>query len=51
MEMGAHGYVHKDGRIQALPEQLGMIVRSATARRTACLARDSARLTAPESTA
>jgi DNA-binding NarL/FixJ family response regulator len=50
MAMGAHGYVHKDGRIQALPEKLGMIVRGATAQRAACQARDSARPIAPEST-
>ena len=26
MSMGANGYIHKDGRIQALPEQLRVIV-------------------------
>ena len=32
---GANGYIHKDGRIQALPEQLRVIVRSVTAERAA----------------
>jgi DNA-binding NarL/FixJ family response regulator len=49
MEMGANGYIHKDGRIQALPEQLRMIVRGATAERSARSARNSARLATPES--
>ncbi len=48
MDMGANGYIHKDGRIQALPEQLRMIVRSATAGRTARQARESAQLTGPD---
>lgn len=49
MGMGAHGYIHKGGRIQALPEQLRMIVRSATAERTARQARQAAQLRSPES--
>ncbi len=48
MGMGANGYIHKDGRIQALPEQLRVIVRSVTAERAAHQARKSARLTDPE---
>jgi DNA-binding NarL/FixJ family response regulator len=39
MAMGASGYIHKDGRIQAIPEQLCMIVRGATAERAARSAR------------
>ena len=35
MDMGANGYIHKDGRIQALPEQLRVIVRGVTAERAA----------------
>jgi len=40
--MGANGYIHKDGRILALPEQLRVIVGGATAERAARKARDSA---------
>lgn len=42
MSMGAHGYIHKDGRIQALPEQLRVIVGGVTAQRAAQLAREAA---------
>ena len=42
MSMGANGYIHKDGRIQALPEQLRVIVGGANAHRAAQLARQSA---------
>jgi DNA-binding NarL/FixJ family response regulator len=42
MSLGANGYIHKDGRIQALPEQLRMIVRGATAARAASSARAAA---------
>ncbi len=49
MDMGANGYIHKDGRIQALPEQLRVIVRGVTAERAARAARSSAQLTTPES--
>ena len=42
MSMGANGYIHKDGRIQALPEQLRVIVGGANAYRAAQLARQSA---------
>ena len=43
MTLGANGYIHKDGRIQALPEQLRVIVGSATAERTARRAREATR--------
>ena len=43
MALGANGYIHKDGRIQALPEQLRVIVRGATAARAASTARAAAR--------
>ncbi len=49
MDMGANGYIHKDGRIQALPEQLRVIVRGVTAERAARKARGSAHHTTPES--
>lgn len=49
MEMGANGYIHKDGRIQALPEQLRVIVGGVTAQRAARSARDAARSTNTES--
>jgi DNA-binding NarL/FixJ family response regulator len=49
LAMGANGYIHKDGRIQALPEQLRVIVSGATAQRAARLARDSAQPASPES--
>ncbi len=42
LSMGAHGYLHKDGRIQALPEQLRVIVGSVVAERTARHARETA---------
>ena len=42
LSMGAHGYIHKDGRIQALPEQLRVIVAGVTAQRAAQLARAQA---------
>lgn len=43
LSMGAHGYIHKDGRIQALPEQLSVIVRGVYAERAARRAKDSTR--------
>jgi DNA-binding NarL/FixJ family response regulator len=43
MSLGANGYIHKDGRIQALPEQLRVIVGSAMAERAARKAREVAR--------
>ncbi|MCW2760683.1 MAG: ATP-binding region, ATPase domain protein [Marmoricola sp.] len=49
LAMGASGYIHKDGRIQALPEQLRVIVQGATAERAARRARNTAQLTGPES--
>lgn len=48
LAMGASGYIHKDGRIQALPEQLRMIFRGVRAERAARHARTSARLTGPD---
>ena len=42
MSLGANGYIHKDGRIQALPEQLRVIVGGATAQRAARRAREAA---------
>jgi DNA-binding NarL/FixJ family response regulator len=39
MSMGANGYLHKDGRLQALPEQLRVIVGGVTAERAARQAR------------
>ncbi len=48
MDMGANGYIHKDGRIQALPEQVRMIVQGVTAERAARQARNSGQLTGPE---
>ncbi len=47
MSMGANGYIHKDGRIQAIPEQLRMIVRGVKAEREARRARAS-QLAGPE---
>ncbi len=46
---GACGYLHKDGRLPALPEQLRVIVGSVTAERAARLARDSAPSAGPGS--
>jgi len=43
MALGANGYIHKDGRIQALPEQLRVIFTGAMAERAARLAREAAR--------
>ena len=43
MSMGANGYIHKDGRIQALPEQLRVIVGGVNAHRAAQLARQAAK--------
>ena len=40
LALGANGYINKDGRIQALPEQLRVIVRAVTAERAARLARN-----------
>jgi DNA-binding NarL/FixJ family response regulator len=42
MDMGANGYLHKDGRLQALPEQLRVIVGGVIAGRAARHAKDSA---------
>ncbi len=47
MELGANGYIHKDGRLQALPEQLRVIVSGATAQRAARRARDAAKSSTP----
>ncbi len=47
MDLGANGYIQKGGRVQAVPEQLRVIVGSATAERTARLARDSAESATP----
>lgn len=49
MSMGADGYIHKDGRIQALPEQLRVIVGGVSAQRAARRARDAAQTASPES--
>lgn len=49
LAMGASGYIHKDGRIQALPEQLRMIFRGVRAERAARHARNSAQLTGRDS--
>jgi DNA-binding NarL/FixJ family response regulator len=43
MALGANGYIHKDGRIQALPEQLRVIMGGAMAERAARQARDAAK--------
>jgi DNA-binding NarL/FixJ family response regulator len=43
MSLGANGYIHKDGRIQALPEQLRVIVSGAMAERAARKAREAGR--------
>lgn len=43
MSLGANGYIHKDGRIQALPEQLRVIVSGAIAERAARKAREATR--------
>ena len=47
MALGANGYIHKDGRLQALPEQLRVIVGGAIAERAARRARESALPTSP----
>jgi DNA-binding NarL/FixJ family response regulator len=47
MALGANGYIHKDGRIQALPEQLRVIIGGAMAERAARKARDAARQGGP----
>jgi DNA-binding NarL/FixJ family response regulator len=44
MDLGANGYLHKDGRLQALPEQLRVIVGGVIAGRAARHARDSAKV-------
>ena len=41
MSLGANGYIHKDGRVQALPEQIRVIVGGALAERTARKAREA----------
>ena len=41
LAMGANGYIHKDGRIQALPEQIRVIASSVVAQRAARRARES----------
>jgi two-component system chemotaxis response regulator CheB len=43
MSLGANGYIHKDGRIQALPEQLRVIIAGAMAERAARKAREAGR--------
>src|SRR3954451_3651796 len=43
MSLGANGYIHKDGRIQALPEQLRVIIGGAMAERAARKAREAGR--------
>jgi DNA-binding NarL/FixJ family response regulator len=43
MSLGANGYIHKDGRITALPEQLRVIIGGAMAERAARKARETAR--------
>jgi DNA-binding NarL/FixJ family response regulator len=43
MSLGANGYIHKDGRIQALPEQLRVIISGAMAERAARKAREAGR--------
>jgi len=45
MSLGANGYIHKDGRIQALPEQLRVIIGGAMAERAAREAREAGRQT------
>jgi DNA-binding NarL/FixJ family response regulator len=50
MSMGANGYLHKDGRLQALPEQLRVIVGGVTAQRAARQARGSTQPRRPGST-
>ncbi len=47
MALGANGYIHKDGRLQALPEQLRVIVGGAIAERTARRARETASPSSP----
>lgn len=49
MDMGANGYIHKDGRLQALPEQLRVIAGGALAQRAAQHARNSAQPAKPGS--
>ena len=49
MDMGANGYIHKDGRLQALPEQLRVIAGGALAQRAAQHARDAAQPAKPGS--
>ena len=39
--MGANGYIHKDGRIQALPEQVRVIAAGVVAQRAARRARET----------
>lgn len=41
MSMGANGYIHKDGRIQALPEQVRVIAAGVVAQRAARRARET----------
>jgi DNA-binding NarL/FixJ family response regulator len=41
LSMGANGYILKDGRIQALPEQVRVIAASAVAQRAARRAREA----------
>ncbi|MET0997187.1 MAG: response regulator transcription factor [Marmoricola sp.] len=45
MALGANGYIHKDGRLQALPEQLRVIVGGVIAERAARHARNRAQST------
>jgi DNA-binding NarL/FixJ family response regulator len=41
LSMGANGYIHKDGRIQALPEQVRVIAAGVVAQRAAHRARET----------
>jgi DNA-binding NarL/FixJ family response regulator len=47
MAMGANGYLHKNGRLKALPEQLRVIVGGVIAERAARHARDAAQHATP----
>src|SRR4051794_267208 len=49
MSLGAHGYLHKDGRINAVPEQLRVIIGSVKAERAARQAREAAKHGAADS--
>jgi DNA-binding NarL/FixJ family response regulator len=47
MSLGANGYLHKDGRLNALPEQLRVIIGSVKAERAARQARAAKASTGP----